>query len=108
MLLSYASFEGDMLPAVLALLKKGCHDRHQPLRVTSFTCLSSILEMILDHNPHGAAEIYKFMVFVMIENHGDAMKPLLQRTLMNLIDNHNRIPVNIIVEPFLKYAQLFN
>lgn len=81
---------------------KGCHDRSVPLRVQSIAGLFSILEKRLETQSPMAADIYKFLIFAMIEHHAEHIRPYIQRSMANFIETHPKFPVNIMVEPFFK------
>ena len=57
----------------------------------------------MEKDPPHASNLYKSLIFRMIENHpNDPTKLFLERNLASFLEKNTKIPINFVVEPFIK------
>lgn len=95
------SLESQM-EVVASVLKKGCHDRSSYVRIQSFAALFTVLEHAASAKHTVSNEMHKFLVFQIVEQHGEDLKLFYQRLLTQYVSECDYFPINSLSDTFLR------
>ena len=91
---------------IILLLRRACRDKSIEVQVLAISLLFRLLEdLALERNPY-ALFMYKSLTFALVENHQRIeLREFILENFKIIFENCNTIPVNILLDPFIKQAR---
>jgi hypothetical protein len=101
--------EDERKDLIIRLLQRACRDKSIEVQVLAISLLFKLLEnFALEHNPY-ALFMYKSLTFALVENHQRVeLRELILENFIIIFEDCNTIPVNILLDPFIKQLRASN
>jgi hypothetical protein len=89
----------------IVLFLQAARDPDRTLSLSAQSCMFELLSSTLDHGQTQASNMYRTLVFLLIEKHAAekaGAKCLLVENMARFLEKNTWVPVDCLVDPFLR------
>jgi len=88
---------------IVSLLRKKCKKTSKAIAICCVLCMFQLLEVLIKRRDTLASQLYKGLVFIMIESRGDQpLRNLITANFSVIMKKLHTIPPQIVVEPLVR------
>lgn len=96
----------DLANCILTVIKRACREKSRILKVICYGRLFLLLALFSKKKNSYAAIIYKTLTFALVENYlTERIREFLLSNFLIILEEIPSLPVNILIEPYVKQTQ---